>query len=386
MKIRPIITSLLDNDLYTFTVGQVVHKLFPTAQVKYQFINRSKTAFPKGFADKLREQLQCMKSLFLSYDERKWLEARQLFSPEYLDFLSDYRFNPDEITIIEDDNGNLTAEFTGTWVNLIMWEVPFLALVSELYYIETGAEKSPDYRLRIAEKAKKLSRAGCKWMEFGTRRRFDFVTQDAVVAIQRHYEGFLGTSNMLLAKIYEVPVNGTMSHQGPMAMQALHGVVMSNSAWRQHWREVYGDKLNTFLPDTLSTKVFLRDYTKEEALLWNLRQDSGNPYDWMDLVLAFLRGLDIQTKDKKFVFSDSLNVDKGIAITKKYSEDGIIILGIGTDMSNDCGHKALSIVIKLIAADFGNGWVDVVKLSDDPVKHTGKPEVIAKTKIELGLV
>lgn len=167
-------------------------------------------------------------------------------------------------------------------------------------------------------------------------------------------------------------------------MMAKYGVKLANKQWRLHWREVYGDKLNTFLPDTFTTKVFLRDFTKEEAELWNLRQDSGDPYTWMNLILDTYRQVGIPTEGRKFIFSDSLNVPKFIAITNTYKEYAVIG-GIGTDLSNDCGHKALSIVIKLTAADFGQGWVDVVKLSDDPVKHTGKDEVVLATKAELGL-
>jgi nicotinate phosphoribosyltransferase len=384
MKQKPIITSILDNDLYTFTVGQVVNDLFPNAQVEYQFINRGKTKFPEGFADKLNEQLHCMSKLFLTFEERQWLEKKGLFSAAYLDFLSEYRFNPAVITITQVD-GVLSAVFRGTWNDLIMWEVPFLALVSELYYKETGAKKDAGWRTRIRDKARKLAAAGCKWMEFGTRRRFDFETQAMVVAIHKFHDGFQGTSNMLLAMIHDIPVNGTMSHQGPMAMMAKYGPKLANKQWRIHWRQIYGDKLNTFLPDTLTTKVFLQDFTKEEALQWNLRQDSGDPYGWMDLVLDFYKKIEIETKEKKFIFSDSLNADKAVAITQRYCEFGIIICGIGTDFSNDCGHKALSIVIKLVAANFGDGWVDVAKLSDDPIKHTGKTDVIAAVKAELGV-
>lgn len=385
MKIRPIITSLLDNDLYTLTVGQVAHKHFPNARVGYQFINRGKTVFPNGFAELLQQQLFLMKRLYLTYDERQWLTNLGHFSEDYLDYLSDFQFNPADITVVQ-NGGDLTADFGGSWANLIMWEVPFLALVSELYYQVTGAKKDPAWRLRISDKAKKLSEAGCKWMEFGTRRRFDFATQEAVVEIQQHWPGFLGTSNMLLAKKYGVPVNGTMSHQGPMAMMAKFGAKQANKQWRRYWRLVYGDKLNTFLPDTLTTRVFLNDFTKEEAAQWNLRQDSGNPYKWMDMLVDFYAEIGLPTTDRNFVFSDSLDADKFIDITLKYRHVGNIIGGIGTNFSNDCGHKALSIVIKLTGADFGDGWVDVVKLSDDPVKHTGKPEAILNTKRELELI
>ncbi len=385
MKTRPIIASILDNDLYTFTVGQVAFKLFPKAQVEFRFINRSGTPFPPGFVEALKEQLVLMRSLYLTYEERKYLQSLGHFSEDYLDFLSNFRFNPDDINLMQDGN-DLWASFKGTWVHEIMWEVPFLALVSELFYKLTGAKKDDAWRERIVNKAERLSNAGAKWMEFGTRRRFDLETQDTVVRYMERVSGFIGTSNVLLAMKYGVPVNGTMSHQGPMAMQAKYGVVNSNKEWRNAWRLVYPNKLNTFLPDTLSTPVFFRDFTKEEALLWNLRQDSGNPYKWMDLVLDFYKQNAINAKEKTAVFSDSLDPDKFIDITNKYRDQINVVGGIGTNLSNDCGHKPLSIVIKLTMANFGHGWVDVVKLSDDPVKHTGLTMAITATKKELGIV
>jgi nicotinate phosphoribosyltransferase len=380
-----IITSLLDNDLYTFTVGQVAFKYFRGAKVQYQFINRGKTRFPTGFVDELKRQLELMKELKLTEEELAYLTKLGHFSQDYLDFIKAFRFDPTQITITEHD-GNLSAEFNGEWETLIMWEVPFLALVSELYYKLMGAQKDDKWIIRIVDKAEKLDEAACRWMEFGTRRRFDFATQEKVVAVQKHYNGFLGTSNVFLAMKYDVPCNGTMSHQGPMAMQAKYGAAMANSEWRKAWRNCYGNKLNTFLPDTFTTKVFLQGFDNVDATQWNLRQDSGNPYQWMtDILLHYLK-LGINPKGKTAVFSDSLNPELFIHLTQTYRKYINVVGGIGTNLSNDCGHKALSIVIKLTGGDFGEGFVDVVKLSDDPVKHTGKPEAIAKTKAELGLV
>ena len=388
MNIRPIITSLLDNDLYTFTVGQVAFKYFRGAKVQYQFINRGKTRFPTEFVVELKRQLELMKELKLTDEELAYLNKLGHFSQDYLDFLKGFRFDPTQITITEHD-GNLSAEFNGEWETLIMWEVPFLALVSELYYKLVGAQKASDWREKIAEKAMCLSDAGCKWMEFGTRRRFDYETQDAVVELQRRSGGFLGTSNVLLAMKYGVPCNGTMSHQGPMAMQAKYGAERANREWRNVWRECYGkntNPLNTFLPDTFTTNVFLKDFDAEDAKFWNLRQDSGNPYQWMTTILLHYLKLGINASEKTAVFSDSLNPDLFIHLTRTYKRYINVVGGIGTNLSNDCGHKPLSIVIKLSAANFGDGWKDVVKLSDDPVKHTGKPEIIQHVKRDLGLL
>jgi nicotinate phosphoribosyltransferase len=383
--VNPIITSLLDNDLYTFTVGQVAFMHFPGLKVKYQFINRGKTQVPAGFADQLNQQLELMRNIFMTDEEYAWLDNLNYFSYDYLTFLRNYKFDPSQLTIVQ-DGGNLSVEFNGDWDSLIMWEVPFLALFSELYYKVMGSEKDPHWKNRITAKALSLSLNGSKWMEFGTRRRFSFEVQNKVVSIQKEFEGFIGTSNMLLAMKHNVPCKGTMSHQGPMAMQGVFGVVLANRKWREYWRRTYGDKLNTFLPDTFTTAVFFRDFTAEEAKQWNLRQDSGDPYEWTKLVLSNYERLGEPTLSHTFTYSDSLNAFKFNAITNAYNTHFKVAGGIGTDFSNDCGHKAVSIVIKLSGVYYDGKFVDVVKLSDDPVKHTGKPEAIAKAKQELGII
>ena len=381
---RPIITSILDNDLYTFTVGQVAFQHFPTLKVRYKFHTRSDTQYPPGFAEALREELEAMSDLFLNENEIEWLTKLDLFSTPYLNFLTNYRFDASGITVVQTGT-SLSAVLEGTWIDYIMWEVPFLAIVSELYYKLTGKIKDDYWKHRIMDKGKLLSKNGSKWMDFGTRRRFDFESQNAVVCIHKYYKGFIGTSNMFLAMFHGVPCKGTMSHQGPMAMQGVFGIVNANKKWREFWRLTYGDKLNTFLPDTFSTKVFFRDFTAEEAAQWNLRQDSGDPHEWTALVVSNYRRLGEPTQSHTFTYSDSLNASKFNTITNMYSSLFSVGGGIGTDFSNDCGHPAVSIVIKLSQVNNGDGWVDVVKLSDDPVKHTGTPEAIANAKRELKL-
>jgi nicotinate phosphoribosyltransferase len=185
--------------------------------------------------------------------------------------------------------------------------------------------------------------------------------------------------------IHNVSVNGTMSHQGPMAMQAKVGAPQANKEWRNAWRKCYNNKLLTYLPDTFTTDVFLRDFTKEEALIWNLRQDSGNPDIWVRKILDFYKTLEIDSKTKTIILSDSLTDELFKEYTLRYRDFINVIGGIGTYLSNDCGHKALNIVIKLAAADFGDGMVDVVKLSDIIGKYTGLKTVICVVKEQLGI-
>jgi len=385
MKVKDqVITSLIDNDLYTFTVGQIAFNSFPSAKVKYKFINRGKTNFPKNFAKEIRHQLKLMSKLRFTQYENVYLKSLGYFTDEYLTWLSHYQFNPNEL-VIKQNGGNLTIEICGIWVRTIMWEVPLLALISELYYKMTNKRKVDGWLGKITQKAQNLSSNGCLWIDFGTRRRFDFETQQSVVFSMKSYKGFLGTSNVLLAFQNSVPPNGTMSHQGPMAMMARYGAKYANKMWMTHWLNFYKVKLLTYLPDTFTTEVFLRDFANTDAVVWDLRQDSGDPVEWMETILAHYKMLNIPTNNKKFIFSDGLSDESYIKLSLKYRKHAIIIGGIGTSISNDCGHPPLSIVIKLSSANFGLGWVDVVKLSDSKGKYTGTKKAVELVKKQLGI-
>jgi len=157
--IEPIIKSILDNDLYTCTVGQVAFLHFRNLLVRYKFKTRSDTQYPPGFAEALNHQLAEMTKLRLSHEELDWLEAQGHFTDPYLYFLRDYRFDPSGITVTQIGT-SLSADFEGTWVDYIMWEVPFLAIVSELYYKMTGKVKDDDWKNRIMAKSKSLSENG----------------------------------------------------------------------------------------------------------------------------------------------------------------------------------------------------------------------------------
>jgi nicotinate phosphoribosyltransferase len=382
-----IIRSLLDTDLYTFTVGQLVRVLFPEATGSYTFINRSKTKFPSNFVAELKNQLVLLSQLRFDESELNYLTIKHPYlKKEYLAFLKDYQFNPSELEITNED-GNLVINIRGIWYRTIMWEVPLLALISELYFRLTGEKIADDWATRIKNKGIALEAAGCKWMDFGTRRRHSLKVQEHVVALMKDHKGFLGTSNCYLAYLYNVPCLGTMSHQFIMGVSGLCGVKVANKFSMTLWKDFYGKDLLIFLPDTFTTASFLNDFKTHAYEYDGLRQDSGDPEDWMDNKIiphyAKLNNeLNIDLKNKKIIFSDSLDVPTAIRLHNKYKDITNVSFGIGTNFSNDVGVKALSMVIKLNTI---NG-VDVVKLSDVNGKYTGKPEMIEKVKKELGIV
>ena len=382
---RPIITSLLDDDMYKFTMGAVVFHNFPNALVTYGFFNRGRTQFPDGFADELRNQIAMLAKLDFTKDEIEWLKSRPEFRRTYVDFLKGYRMDPSEINVVQ-VGGDLGITIRGYWYRTIFWEVKLMAIISELYFELTGHELAPDWADRIVRKAINLSNHGAWWSDFGTRRRRSFEVQNRVVSVMKHYKGFLGTSNLYLAMICNVSPIGTSAHEAVMAMAAFVGYKMANKAWRNYWQDYYKGQLGIALTDTFTSEVFFRDFDAVEARSWDgLRQDSGDPNVWMEMALNFYRKIGVDTRGKKFVFSDNLTDQKFVELTLKWKELGIIIGGIGTNFTNDtfteqqkiAGMKALNMVIKLTGFDCGDGiWYPTIKLSDDAGKHTGDKRLI----------
>ena len=377
-----IITSVLDNDLYTLTVGEVVYHDFHKAVVSFDFINRGKTKFPPGFADELRKQIILLSKVRLTPDEEAWLYTVPFLRRTYIEWLRSYQFDPSEVTITQED-GDLKIHIKGYWYRTIFWEVPLMAIISELYFDMTGQLMAEDWTERMDIKGKKLSAAGCHWIDFVLVAVVPIKVQDELVKRMKEYNGFLGTSNMHFAMKYGLKAHGTYSHQGPMGISALYGVRMANKMWMKHWSDHYEGSVGVALTDTFTTEVFLRDFDGYYARLFDgSRQDSGDPYKWGDDMVAHYRRLNIPMSNKRMVFSDNLTTDKYIALDKHFRQFGQPCGGIGTHFSNDCGVRPLNMVIKLTSL---NG-IPIVKLSDDLSKATGDPNAIRRTKEELNIL
>lgn len=390
----PIITSLLDDDLYKYTMAAVVFHNFPNATVTYEFFNRGKTKFPIGFAAQLRKQVQYLTCLKLSDDEVQYLKDLNLFSAAFIDWLKSFRMDAEEVNITQNDVGELRIFIKGPWYRAIFWEVKLMAIISELYFRITGTEMAKDWADRIGRKSLELQKEGCKWADMGTRRRRSFEVHDRVVSIMKFYGGFLGTSNVYLAKKYGVKAIGTSAHEAVMAMAVFVGYENANTAWLNYWSDYYKGELGIALPDTFTTDVFLRHFDGRAARLWDgVRQDSGEPDVFADKFIQHYKKLNIPTRDKRLIFSDNLNVEKAVRLHKKYNGIFIVIFGIGTNFTNDvlteeqkiAGIKPLNMVIKITSANFGHGWYPTVKLSDDIGKNTGNVTLINSIKTQLGI-
>lgn len=383
-----IIRSILDTDLYKLTMQQAVCKLFPKVKVKFKFINRGKTKFPEGFGAELRKEIAKMANLRLTQEEKTFLKTKVRYLDEvYVDFLSSYQYDPSEVGVVQ--NGHeLDIDFEGYWYRTILWEVPIMALVSELYFKMTGETffERDARKKNNAEKGMFFYSHNMKLADFGTRRRFSYDNQYEVCSDMKNVFGsdkfFAGTSNVHIAMKLGLTPIGTHAHEWFMFMAANYGPKMANSKGLEHWVDVYQGDLGIALSDTYTTDVFFKSFNKMYAKLFDgVRHDSGDPFVFIDKTVAHYKSLNISPEDKTIVFSDGLNKDVSLEIFEYCQKAGIkCSFGIGTNLTNDVGLKPLNIVIKMVAAFIIDEWVSTVKLSDNPEKHTGDPEMVNLTK------
>lgn len=386
-----MINSILDTDLYTFTVGQAIAQLYPDSISEYSFKSRKSTPVNEAFVILLMNKIERLSELKLNKAESSYLSRLGYFNPTYISYLENYRFNPKQVKISYNKDkpidlaDNFNLDIAGPWMDTIFWEVPLLALISETYYeiVDTKWDDS-DQISKIIQKGNLLSNSWCKFADFGTRRRRNFDTQKMVVDNLKFYDHFVGTSNVQLAMEYGVDAIGTMSHQWIMGISALESLLHANRFALQNWNKVYNGKLGIYLPDTFGTQAFLEDFDTNFARIFDgVRQDSGNPFNFSTDIVNHYHKLGIDHSNKTIVFSDSLDCYKTFAINGHCKQLGIkCSFGIGTHFTNDFSTPALNIVIKLksIKANSQSKKIQVVKLSDDIGKATGDKKALEIAK------
>ncbi len=396
----PIITSILDTDLYKLSMMQAILFGYPAVDVEYEFINRGKHAFPVDrsehpnfpldFQDELRDQVRCLSGLALTNDERVFLKgACPYLKRAYLDFLAGYRFDPKEVQINQEGE-RLSVKICGPWYRTVLWEVPLMAIISELFYKIKGMESPGTEAVRqiAAKKAKRLGDAGCMFADFGTRRRFSRQVHRETVEMMKDVstrawkETLIGTSNVDLAYRFGLRPIGTHAHEWFMAIAAMYGYPNANANALKAWTKEYHGDLGIALTDTFTSKAFFPQFTKDFAKLFDgVRHDSGDPIEFAERAIAHYRSLDIQPLEKTIVFSDGLDVEKAIKIREWCRGKIKCSFGIGTHFTNDVGHTPLNIVIKMTRCND----LPTVKLSDVNGKHTGDKESINAVLRVLGL-
>ena len=376
-----IIRDFTDNDLYKFSVMNAIQKKFPDAEVVYRFVNRGETAFPEGFGEALRREVDAMRTLFLTDTAEQFMRRRcYYFDNVFFDLLKGFRFNPGEVSVVQ-DGGRLEVEVRGLWYRTVLWEVPLMAMISELYYRMTGATPAADAEDRAREKARRFVEINAELSEFGTRRRFSFDIQDRVIGILKECMPRVlnGTSNVYMAMRHDLIPMGTHPHEWFMYHGAHYGYRVANEQAMENWVDVYDGYLGIALTDTFTTADFFKSFSTKYAKLFDgLRCDSGDPFDFTERALRYYQMHRIDAKKKTVVYSDSLDLETIARIKQHVAGRLHDVYGVGTFLTNDVGVKPLNIVIKLfeVKPKGETDFLPVVKLSDSPGKYTGDPDEI----------
>ena len=369
----PVLHTLLDTDAYKLHMQQAVFHHYYDVDVAAEFRCRGDDLLGI-YADSIREQVDAMQHLTLQDDEYQWLSGLPFFKADYLNWLRDFRYKPEQVTVTN-DNGKLDIRLEGPWREVIMWEVPLLAVISELAHRYRSPETGVTQALAALENklagfatlTDGLDMSRFRLMDFGTRRRFSRDVQQAIVQRLQQESWFVGTSNYDLARRLNLTPMGTQAHEWFQAHQQISpDLANSQRAALAAWLDEYPNQLGIALTDCNTMDAFLRDFGPEFAERYQgLRHDSGDPVEWGEKAIAHYEKLGIDPMSKVLVFSDNLDLAKAVELYRHFSTRVNLSFGIGTRLTCDIPQvKPLNIVIKLVEC---NGK-PVAKLSDSPGK------------------
>lgn len=369
-----IITSLLDTDLYKFTMMQVVLHHFPAAQVEYRYKCRTPEVNLRPYLDEIRDEISHLCQLRFTEEELAYLRGLRFMKSDFIDFLELFHLPERCITVSEGEkDGEIAISVKGPWLHTILFEIPVLAIVNEVYFRnECRSANWDEGRRRLQEKMSLVtadpSLADFRVAEYGTRRRFSLRWHDEVVRTMKAQMGehFAGTSNVWMAMRHGVTPLGTMAHEYLQACQALGPRLRDSQVYGlEVWAREYRGDLGIALSDTYGLNAFLRDFDMYFCKLFDgARHDSGDPFVWGERVLAHFAANRTDPRSKTLVFSDALTMPRAIALARHFAGRCRISFGIGTNLTNDLGHEPLQIVMKMIRC---NGQ-PVAKVSDTPEK------------------
>ena len=368
-----IIKSLLDTDLYKFTMMQVVLHHFPGAHVEYRFKCRNRGVDLRPYIGAIEREIGDLCALRFTPAELEYLRRWRFFKSDFIDLLQLFQLDQRFVTVAPlGDDGDIDIAIKGPWLHTILFEVPVLAIVSDIYNFDRHPE--PDYeegRRRLARKIDQLnavSDPAFRIADYGTRRRFSYGWQDEVVGALQGGIGakFVGTSNVKLALDHHLTPLGTMAHEYLQACQAVGPRLRDSQVYAFNtWSREYRGDLGIALSDVFGMDAFLRDFDLFFCKLFDgVRHDSGDPFEWGEKLIAHYQKMRIDPRSKTMVFSDSLNVPLAIRLFEYFRGRSQIAFGIGTNLTNDLGYEPLSIVIKMTRC---NGQ-PVAKISDEPSK------------------
>jgi nicotinate phosphoribosyltransferase len=369
-----IIESLLDTDLYKFTMMQVVLHHFPGAQVEYRFKCRTPGVDLTPYIDEIRREIGGLCRLGFSHRELDYLRSWRFFKSDFVDLLAMFHLDERFVSLQRSASAPNEIDITikGPWLHTILFEVPLLAIVSEVFFRNTRPH--PDLaegRRRLAAKTSGINAVqdpAFRVADYGTRRRFSREWQDEIVRTLKADIGakFVGTSNVMLALDHGLTPLGTMAHEYLQACQAVGPRLRDSQVFAFNmWAREYRGDLGIALSDVCGMNAFLRDFDLFFCKLFDgVRHDSGDPFEWGEKLIAHYQKMRIDPRSKVMVFSDSLNVPLAIRLFEYFKGRSQTAFGIGTNLTNDLGYQPLQIVIKMTRC---NGQ-PVAKISDEPSK------------------
>ena len=393
-----IITSLLDTDLYKFTMMQVVLHQFPGAQVEYRFKCRNADVDPvtgqatralAPLVNEIRDEIRSLCSLHFHDAELAYLQSLRFIKSDFVDFLGLFKLNEKYITVTPLPSGDIDILIRGPWLHTILFEIPVLAIVNEVYFRNTQSLPNlMEGRQRLEQKIEQLrgpSLSDLKIADYGTRRRFSKAWHEEVLRVLVARLGtaqspgkvagtagqLAGTSNVLFAMKLGLTPLGTMAHEYLQACQALGPRLRDSQIYAfESWAKEYRGDLGIALSDVYGMSAFLRDYDLYFCKLFDgARHDSGDPFHWGERMLDHYSRNRVDPRTKTLIFSDALTVPRIIELYQQFTGRAQLAFGIGTNLTNDLGdppdHVPLQIVIKMTRC---NGQ-PVAKLSDAPAKN-----------------
>ena len=369
-----IIHSLLDTDLYKFTMMQAVLHQFPGAQVEYKFKCRTPGIQLVPYMEEIRAEIRHLCTLRFTEDELAYMASMRFIKSDFVDFLRLFQLNDKYVTLTPLDNGELDIRIRGPWLHTILFEIPILSIVAEVYFRNTAPDV--DYeegRKRLHAKLDLLDAPGLEDIriaDYGSRRRFTRNWQGEVLSIMQQRLGgnsiLTGTSNVMYALELGLKPMGTMAHEYLQACQALGPRLRDTQVFAfEKWAQEYRGDLGIALSDVYGMNAFLRDFDMYFCKLFDgARHDSGDPFSWGERMIAHYAANRCDPRTKLLIFSDGLTIPRCIEIFQRFHGRIQTAFGVGTNLTNDLGPDPLSIVLKMVKC---NGQ-PVAKISDTPGK------------------
>ena len=373
MKLEPIVLSLLDTDLYKFNMDQVIFHKHTDLNGEYHFKCRNENVrFTQEMLEEINAQIDFLCKLRFSREELDYLRSIRFIKNDYVEFLRLWHPIREYVTTDLSPDGKLSVVVKGPLFSAMQFEIYLLEIINEVYF-----RMSFDYEVLRASAAQRLNQKleafqkgiyTFKFAEFGCRRRLSREGEDVVVRrLVNETDNCVGTSNVYLAKKYNIKPIGTYAHEFVQMYQGIDSIPLAytNHYAMADWYDEYRGDNGTALTDTITTDLFLLDFNHSMVNNYSgVRHDSGDPYIWGEKILAHYEKYGVDTRTKQLLFSDSLDFDRSQKLYEYFKDRAKVSFGIGTFCSNETCEPALNIVIKL---QYVNGR-PVAKLSDTPDK------------------